>query len=138
MTEAQMGVLEEKLAKGESLYASSRQGEEFFSRHIFTDRYGNWFYADYKRTSFSVMTQSGTCATGDTAEEAIKNAVPLERIKTAYWKAFFACRDTGRRPRGCPFFKDMIERDIQSDDDEPSKSFGRPLVGAVRETETGL
>jgi hypothetical protein len=137
MTESEMRILEEKLAKSESIYAPSRWNEESFSKHIFTDRYGNWFYADYKRTGYAVMTQSGTSATGDTAEEAIKNAIPIERIKIAYWKAFFVCRDTGRRPRGCPFFKDLIERDTQSDDDEPTESFGGPLVDAARGQDGG-
>jgi hypothetical protein len=128
MTEKQMRALEGKFAKGESLDPLGI-GKQFISKPIFTDEYDNWVYANYKRTGFKVVTETGISASGDTLEEALKKTIPLERAKIAYWEAFFACLDTGRRPRGCPFFNDLIRRDTQSDDDEPSESFGGPLEG---------
>jgi hypothetical protein len=126
MTEKQMRDLEKKFAKGESLDPFGK-GKQFISKPIFTDEYDNWVYANYKRIGFKVITETGISASGDTIEEAMQKVIPPERTKIAYWKAFFACLDTGRRPRGCPFFTDLIRRATQSDDNEPSDSFGGPL-----------
>jgi hypothetical protein len=139
MNEADIKALEGKYTKGESNPKSACRRGESLSCFIGTDEYGSRFYANYKRVGFAVTTESGSYARGDTIEEAIKNVIPIERTKNAYWKAFFVCRDTGRRPRDCPFFNNLMRRDAQSDDDdEPSESFSEPLVDAARETEAGL